>query len=635
MSDPRPEFPPLHYSRPGRLAPDAACTIRDLAPFARMAAIGVNLVQVYATPTADIYDPGTPVWLGPDSFDYATQEAGWRRLLEINPDTQLCLRIFVGSPQWWDDAHPGELQLGADGSPHFTLQHGPRRTTPSVASERWRTDCGLALRRFLDWLKTSGWSDRIWGFMVCAGITYEWGLLGGDTAPDTSAPMLRRFRAYLRETYTTDAALRASWADTNVTLDTATIPSRAAREAGDGDFRVFPRDRAAFDFQRCLSVANAESLLDTCRILREHGEPHQRIGTFYGYTLTTREGDSWSVRFGAGGLSGGHHAFAQVLRSGWVDFVASPYAYGNRDLGSGTLVPHFPWSSVRRHSLVSVMENDLWAFTNLRFNEGGKLSVGQTHTREDSLLHQRLAFATALCRGEAMWWFDLTHSKHTHRETSNYSDPAIHDELARQFSAWQTLAALRGSDVAQIALVIDEAGKDALALSSKLFLYEVYNALETWSWCGAPFDVWLSSDVTAETMARYRLVYLFAPALPATEQTRLRTALVSPDRTLWLAPGTELTDTPAALRQPCAGLTPPDLAAIAARAGVHRYAEAPAQVWASENLVSIHVRDAGPRRLSFPGNGSWDEYFSQATITDTFTFSHHDVRLFTRQSPSI
>lgn len=628
MIAPRPPLP-LHYCRPGAVAVDRPKTIRDLAPFDRMAAIGVPFFQINANAADNLYGDEPAVWLAPGRFDYATQEAGWLRLLAGKPDTRLCLRLFLGSPQWWDDAHPDELQRAADGSVHFNLRHTSRRTVPSVASEKWRaanTDC---LRRFLDWLKTSGWSERVWGFLVCAGITYEWGLLGAEDFPDTSAPMLRRFRAYLRDTYADESALRAAWDDPTVTFATAAIPSRAARETGDGDFRVFPRDRAAYDFQRCLSVANAEWLIESCRVLRDHGAAHHQIGAFYGYTLTAREGTGPSIRAGAGGFAGGQHALAQVLRAGVLDYIASPYAYGNRDLGTGTLVPHFPWSSVRHHGVRCYLENDLWTFTNIR-SQHDFMSVGQTSTPEDSLLHQRLAFATALCRGESLWWFDLTHSHKTGVEVSNYSDPAIHAELARQFAAFPRLAARRGGDVAQIALVIDEAAKDALTLLSKLFLREIYHALETWSWCGAPFDVWLASDVTEETMARYKLVYLFAPALPASEQTRLRNALVSPARTLWLAPGTDLGDTPAALRHPCAGLTPQHLAAIAARAGVHLYGPAPLQIWASENLVAVHARDAARHTLAFPDVGTWREVFSGAETSPTFDFTRHDVRLFER-----
>lgn len=632
MSASAPALLPLHYCRPGTLAPAVPHTIKDMSPFVRMAEIGVDLVQVYATPTADIYAPELHVWLAPGVYDYAPQEAGWNRVLAACPGARLCLRIFLGSPQWWDDAHPDELQRGADGSTHFKLNHTDRRTCPSVASGKWLADSGRALRHFLAWLKSSGWSDRIWGFLVCSGITYEWGLLGGDTLPDTSAPMLRRFRRYLKETYGDEQSLRNAWCDHTAAFATAAIPSRDARKQGHGDLRRFPRNRAAYDFQRCLSVANAEWLIDSCRILREHGAAHYQIGAFYGYTLTAREGSGWSVLAGAGGFAGGHHALGLVLRARVLDYLASPYAYGNRDLGTGTLVPHFPWATVRHHGVRSYMENDVWAFTNPRVAKNA-MSVGQTDTREDSILHQRLAWATALCRGESLWWFDLTHSKLLGREVSNYSDPGVHAELVRQFPRFDGLAARRGREAARIALVIDEAAKDALKLDSKLFLHEIYDALATWSWCGAPFDIWLAEDATPETMAPYRLVYLFAPAATPAQEAALSAALVSPDRTLWLAPGTELAGADNAatvLRQPCAGKSSVELADIARAAGVHLYADAPVQIWASENLVLVHTRAAGPQTINFPGGGRWREVFDGAETTGPFTFSKHDVRLFER-----
>ncbi len=597
-----------------------------------MADMGVTLFQVTTTPTANIYNTGEEVWLAPGVYDYTQQEAGWRRVLEACPDARLCLRLFIGSPEWWDAANPDELQRGADGCTHFTLTHTSRQTVPSVASEKWRDESGHALRRFLDWLKTSGWSERIWGFLVCAGITYEWGLLGGDTMPDVSAPMVRRFRRYLKEFYTDECSLRLAWNDNTVTFETAVAPSRAAREAGDGDWRQFPRDQAAFDFQRCLSVANAEYLIESAQLIRMHGAQHYRIGAFYGYTLTAREGSGWSVLAGAGGFAGGHHALGLVLKARVLDYLASPYAYGNRDLGSGTLVPHFPWATVRHHGVQLYMENDLWTFTNPRAIKN-KMSVGDTFTPASSILHQRLAWGSALCRGESLWWFDLTHSRMLGREVSNYSDPAIHAELARQFAHFKDLEACRGGPVAQIALVIDEAGKDAMKLDSKLFLDEVYNALAAWAWCGAPFDVWLAEDATPETMRPYRLVYLFAPATTPARRAGLCAALVSPDRTLWLAPGTELADaetSDTAIRQPCAGKSSEELAVVARSAGVHLYAEAPVQVWASENLVLVHTREAGEQTLNFPGGGRWREFFSKVEVTDSFVFQAHDVRLFVR-----
>jgi hypothetical protein len=278
------------------------------------------------------------------------------------------------------------------------------------------------------------------------------------------------------------------------------------------------------------------------------------------------------------------------------------------------------------------LENDLWTFTNPRI-EKNKMSVGDTLTVEDSIQHQRLAWGTALCRGESMWWFDLTHSHRLGREVSNYSDPAIQQELARQFNYFELLFQSRGGSAAEIALVIDEAGKDALSLRSKLFLQEVYDALTAWSWCGAPFDVWLADDVSPETMKPYKLVYLFAPVNTPTLQSRLREGLISPERTLWLAPGTELEDAglcAAVIRQPCAGKSAEDLACIAAGAGVHLYGKAPLQVWASENLVVVHNDAEAKIEVDFKGGGSWREFFGGEWVDGPVDFKEHDVRLFER-----
>ena len=67
---------------------------------------------------------------------------------------------------------------------------------------------------------------------------------------------------------------------------------------------------------------------------------------------------------------------------------------------------------------------------------------------------------------------------------------------------------------------------------------------------------------------------------------------------------------------------------------MHLYGPAPLQVWASENLVTVHVRDAGPRTLAFPGGGRWSEVFDGTETSAAFEFTRHDVRLFERLPPA-
>ena len=126
-----------------------------LTPYTSLYREGVRLLRVAATCSEDIYLPELRAWTAAGKFDYAPQEAYWRRLLAQCPEAKLCLRVYVGPPPWWDEAHAGELQRYADGRVEHTFQRTNRRTLPSLASEVWRRDRG-------DWCSLYG---------PCAGLT--------------------------------------------------------------------------------------------------------------------------------------------------------------------------------------------------------------------------------------------------------------------------------------------------------------------------------------------------------------------------------------------------------------------------------------------------------------------------------
>lgn len=279
-----------------------------------------------------------------------------------------------------------------------------------------------------------------------------------------------------------------------------------------------------------------------------------------------------------------------------------------------------------------------------RRSSQAKLSVGYTKTREESIAHQRLALGQALCRGMSYWWTELTEWIGPYK--SNFSDPELLAEMQRHqelFERWTR----NGHDrsVAQIALVIDEEAIAVLGLESKFFLKEVYEQLPSWGWCGAPFDVWLASDVTAENMGRYRLAYVFAPFLSDASRETLRRALCNSGRTVWWSPYTgwltergtdagefekltgfaEPTPTPGmprarrfgewvSLYGPCSGIGPEQLSMVATKAGVHSYGDPPIQVLASERFVCVHVRRAGRYALHLPGTGEWFDLLGGQSI---------------------
>ncbi len=600
---------------------------RELSPFRELHAQGVRLLQVDATFSEDLFHPRLRAWKRPGVFDYSYQESYWKSLLSACPGARLCLRLSAASPPWWDREHPEELQRYADGSSEAAFQRTERRTLPSLASAVWRRDAVSALSRFLQWLETSGWSEHIWGLFLAYGITWEWGILGTDRFPDYSAPMQRRFRQWLRTAYGNAAALQRGWGDPAADFDCAEIPSEAARRAGAGDLRVFPRDRAAADFQNCLSDANCGLLLALGQAVRARCGTRYKLGTFYGYTLTAREHTAFTSQYGAGGLAGGHHAFGRFLRSGIFDFNASPYAYADRELGSGCLMQHFPRASCQRHGVRVYDENDLRTFLVAGLPDDRTISIGQTHTLEASIQHQRWAAAQALCHDTSYWWTELSGWIGPYQP--NFDHPAILDELRRHRMLFEQLQPDRKARRAEIAVIIDERSIASLSLGSQLFKGEVYGQLAAWNWCGAPVDFWLAEDVTADTMRSVRLAYIFSPSPDDALRQTFRDVLCCGGRTVWWAPWTgALTDAGidrqafasltghtdpedsvtlrreeygawTSLYGPCAGKTPSELADVARSAGVRTIGDAPLHVMQGERLLALQSAD--DRALPLPG----------------------------------
>lgn len=631
---------PLMYNRTG--------PIKSLSLFHQFYENGVRIFHIDATCSEDIYHPELRAWVKASQFDYSAQERGWEQWLACCPEGRLCLRVYVASPPWWDEENPGELQRYADGRSEHNFLWTSRRTLPSLASQLWQQDAAASLERFLGWLDSSGWAQKIWGLHLSYGITWEWGLLGSDDFLDYSQPMRQRFQQWLKDFYGSAHALGMSWGLAGLSFESVEIPLPQARLRADGDFRVFPRDRPAYDFQRCLSDSNADYLLLLARTVREHAGDRYALGAFYGYTLTAREHSAFMGQLGSGGLQGGHHALARILDSRLFNYLASPYVYANRDLGQGLLIQHYPLRTLQERGIHGYEENDLRSFTNPPRSDSS-LSLGHTTTRRESILHQRLALVQALCRGTSYWWTDLVDPASGDPDVSNFSDAEIVGELRRHQELFERLNQEGfNRSAAQIALVLDEEAMDALGLNSHLFLREVYEQLPHWGWCGAPFDVWLASDIPCEAMTPYRLVYVFAPYWSSGRRKSLQDTLCRSGRTVWWGPAAgaltdkgfdpasfaELTGFPSpdvAVSTPvrqerkgwisiygsCAGQSSAQLASIAQEAGVHLYGPPPLQVMATDRLVGIQTKKAGDFTLEMPHPGPWREVFSGLTLRQT------------------
>jgi len=570
----------------------------EVRVYHRLHASGLRVAHVDANATADIYHPHLNFWVGPGKYDPAPQEHYFRKVAEASPDSFFVLRVALYAPEWWTQAHLGELQLDGGGSEWFDLQRAGRIRLPSLASRSWRDGVLSALSAYLSWLETSGWSRRVAGFLLSAGITWEWSILGSDVFPDTSEPAREYFREYLRRVYGSEDALSQAWGRQSA-WDEIEIPTVERRRMSIDGIRPAPEFQDAIDHQQSLSEMTVDLLLDCCQKVRTRTLGRSLIGAFYGYTLTAREQTPFTGQYGAGGLVGGHHALGRVLRSPDIDFLASPFNYADRALGSGLLMEHVPLGSVQAHGKAFFDENDLWMKPPVGDDRAAAISVGVAANPAEAKQYLHAAWAQAAVRGKHQWLTEL--SGWVGEFCENFDDPALLSEIRRLNALTDELVLLDRSPVAEIAFVIDEKSVAHLGLDSKVFLRDVYEASVRWGHLGAPFDILLLEDALALSSAtsRYK-VLVEAFVRPPFARSALRAHAETLPNVRFLS-----------LEESCDS---GQLRCALEVAGAHLYAPVGHTVWANRSMVMIHAASGGTLPLHLPSTGRWQEVLTGSVV---------------------
>ena len=451
------------------------------ADYRRHYALGCRIFIFQATCASDFYVPDVEVWRGPDEWDFRQLDAYVDFFTRECPEAVIIPLLYVGTPTWWEEANPDELLRFHDGSceAEFAAASGsPRRRVASLASEAWAAAMDVGLRHVVDRLAAIG--PRLSGFMFGGGITYEWGLLGSFGFIDYSAPM------------------RSWWDDwrRRQGLSPAPLPTPEQRMRAEGDWRDPARDADTIALHRCLSDLTAARINRFAATIRRHGGERPII-TYYGYTLTAREGQGFVGRYGAGGFQGGHHAFRAVLDCPDVDVITSPWSYADRRLGSGDLSAHYPQDSVRLAGKVSWLQDD--NRTCLGFPAQG-IDTGFESDVAGGVRQLERATARRMCGADEVYRMDLLGSTWNH--------PEFAATIARLEAAAAGVEVLRAPPDAEVLVVVDEDAVACLALHSPLHLQNVYRQLPLLARMGCPFHVVLASDAVRLDPTPYKLLIL-------------------------------------------------------------------------------------------------------------------------------
>jgi hypothetical protein len=357
--------------------------------------LGVNLIQVDLA-----FDH---VWKEDGTLVLDTAQRQLKGILDVCPDASIFIRFHVNPPKWWQLKHQDENTVYADTQAKPDIDFGIQRiieddeetpTRHSLASEKWKKECGEKLSELLKTLSNTPEAKSVVGIQVAGGVYGEWHYWGFiENEPDISEPMQRYFRQWLQNKYKTNKALQTAWIDPSVTFENATVPDTVARyHTQHGIFRDPLKERKTIDYYEAQHECVVDAIIYFSQIVKESWPRPIVTGAFYGYFYSV---------FGRE-AAGGHLQLQKLLQSKYVDYLSAPGTYYPNAVEMGE--PYRSRSlihSMTLHGKLWLDEMDqqppLVPLKDKAFQEGLQKSIAQ--------VRRNVLFT--LSKGHGLWFYDF------------------------------------------------------------------------------------------------------------------------------------------------------------------------------------------------------------------------------------
>ncbi len=483
------------------------------------------------------------------------------QVLKAVPDAYIILRLNVSPNRLWMNAHPEEQLLYNDG------KHYPALCTSaslkekcegmvSFASEKWREEGADAIREYYNEISKHPLFDRVIGYFLCAGGTSEWYYpddirLQNDNMglyADFSEPFRKSFEGFLRKKYGTVEKLRHAWNRPDATFENPIIPDLDARshiykkhqyiadsfmnyadmskvKIDNGVFLDANRDLHALDFFLAQSNATAETIVGFAKVLKDLN-PKLMVGAFYGAF-------GCQDYYGCGCIS----AVPTISNSGYLDFLATPNVYNNREPG-GVAAQREMQDSLRLHNMILISEDDTRTH---RSNATSHALSMHLYDVEDSLKILKRDFGRNICEDIQGWWFDMGGG-------GNWQDWYDEPEILNLFAEQQEIAkfaySLDRTKKNEIAIFYDNESVHLVSDYTDKLVLDFFRTSDIHR-IGAPVDYYFHDDISNPNMPDYKL-YIMLNCYCLTDKERediIAKARKNNATILWMyAPGYVNTD---------------------------------------------------------------------------------------------
>lgn len=357
---------------------------------------------------------------------YAQLNTSIEKILAALPDARIILRLNIQPTNAFLEANPESRVTGAKGETVYQerfnryFEQVPRYR-PSWASLQWRKACDAELRDVVTYVAKQPYAGRIIGVLLSAGHTGEFdqwfggeGWAGGIPG-DWCEESLKRFQQWLTEKYQNDLALlRKSWGREDVTFETAWIEKGTVPVDKETGFADPSANRPRADYDDFFARQIPETVEAWSRALKQ------------------ASGGRWVE--GALSPAGEYDKSGLFLTSPWIDFLASPGRYDNREPGNHTRY-HYSAEGSRRFGKWYLAELDFRTFlwgNAVAARDGRPAKTYGVDTLEKTLSVLKREHAAVTLEGMGGYWYEF--------DGKVYKDPSIW-KLFRRQSAINDLAA--------------------------------------------------------------------------------------------------------------------------------------------------------------------------------------------------
>jgi len=452
-------------------------------------------------------------WTGPEEYDFRRVDEKLANYLKIEPDALFIPRVLLTPGDWWCEKYPQEITMRDDGSPAGMFR---RPCHPSLSSEVYRQLSHKAMTAFINHVEDK-WGEHILGYQAGNGFGGEWLMFnsfwearpGGEPptkfgVEDYSPPARREFKKWLRKKYNNDVVkLRKAWGDSQVSFETAEPPNEVERYSSTHGIFFDPAvSRRVPDYFSFFNDTVADVLIENCRWIKELTGGRKIVGTFYGYLWCNFPNLSVNHT--------GHLGIAKVFSSPYVDFIASPYTYDNKQIGGPNNSQTLPECALMHGKLYF---NEVDTETHLHQRQwrwGNCLNNPKNFDETKGLLIRDYGYA--LTKGFGMWWTDL--------HGGNFHDEQITGLLGKLKKIDEKYIEADKRSNADVAVILDEETFKYFGDGEPLF-NALLTAQKQWQlgYLGAPWEPYLLTDIDNENMRDFRM-YIFLNTFYVTEKQR-------------------------------------------------------------------------------------------------------------------